>query len=48
MIAHLLCFWTGDDVFSETEEEQVGFFLRSVHNFDIDLRQKISYNTYES
>ena len=48
MIAHLFCFRIGDDVFSETEAEQVGYFLRSVHNIDIDLRQKISYNTVES
>ena len=48
MIAHLLCFRTGDDEFSLTKAERVGYFLRSVHNIDIDLRQKISYNTAES
>lgn len=48
MIAHLLYFRIGDYAFSSTEAERVGYFLRSVHNIDIDLRQKISYNTVES
>ena len=47
MIAHLLRFQVGEDA-SLVEIGASRHFLRSVHNFDIDLRQKISYNTDES
>ena len=47
MIAHLLRFQVGEDA-SPVEIGASGLFLRSVHNFDIDLRQEISYNTDES